>query len=48
MITEGEYQDSIKLAAFDRLDGLIWQGVKSLCIDKKTGRATNRSPATLG
>ena len=35
MITEGEYQDYIKLAAFDRLDGLIWHGVKSLCIDKK-------------
>ena len=35
MIIEGKYQDPIKLAAFDSLDGLIWQGVKSLCIDKQ-------------
>jgi hypothetical protein len=34
MIIEGEYQEPIKLTAFDSLDGLIWQGSKSLCIDK--------------
>lgn len=34
MIIEGEYQDSIKLTAFDDIDGLIWQGAESLCIDK--------------
>lgn len=33
MIIEGEYQDDIKLSAFDELDGLLWQGNKSLCID---------------
>lgn len=35
MIIEGKYQDHIKLTAFDSLDGLIWHGVKSLCIDKQ-------------
>lgn len=35
MIIEGEYQDPIKLSAFDDVDGLIWQGTKSLCIDKQ-------------
>lgn len=35
MIIEGEYQDPIKLSAFDDIDGLIWQGTKSLCIDKQ-------------
>lgn len=35
MIIEGEYQDPIKLTAFDDIDGLIWQGTKSLCIDKQ-------------
>lgn len=34
MIIEGVYQDDIKLSAFDELDGLMWQGNKSLCIDK--------------
>ena len=34
MIIEGEYQESIKLTAFDDIDGLIWQGAESLCIDK--------------
>jgi hypothetical protein len=35
MIIEGEYQEPIKLTAFDSLDGLIWQGSKSLCIDQQ-------------
>ena len=35
MIIEGEYQDDIELSAFDELDGLLWQGNKSLCIDKQ-------------
>ena len=35
MIIKGEYQDPIKLSAFDDIDGLIWQGTKSLCIDKQ-------------
>ncbi len=35
MIIEGLYQDALKLTAFDSLDGLIWQGNKSLCIDKQ-------------
>lgn len=35
MIIEGEYQEPIELTAFDILDGLIWQGNKSLCIDKQ-------------
>lgn len=34
MIIEGVYQEDIKLNAFDELDGLLWQGNKSLCIDK--------------
>lgn len=34
MIIEGMYQEDIKLSAFDELDGLLWQGNKSLCIDK--------------
>ena len=34
MIIEGVYQEDIKLSAFDELDGLLWQGNKSLCIDK--------------
>ena len=34
MIIEGVYQEDIKLSALDELDGLIWQGNKSLCIDK--------------
>ena len=35
MIIEGEYQDPIKLTAFDDIDGLIRQGAESLCIDKQ-------------
>ena len=35
MIIEGEYQDPIKLTAFDDVYGLIWQGAESLCIDKQ-------------
>lgn len=35
MIIEGEYQDPIKLTAFDDIDGLIRQGTESLCIDKQ-------------
>lgn len=35
MIIEGMYQDAIKLTAFDNLDGLIWQGTTSVCIDKQ-------------
>lgn len=35
MIIEGVYQEDIKLSAFDELDGLLWQGNKSLCIDKQ-------------
>ena len=35
MIIEGEYQDDLRLNAFDELDGLLWQGNKSICIDKK-------------
>lgn len=35
MIIEGEYKDDLKLSAFDGLDGLVWQGNKSICIDKK-------------
>ena len=34
MIIEGVYQEDIKLSAFDEIDGLLWQGNKSLCIDK--------------
>ena len=34
MIIEGVYQEDIKLSSFDELDGLLWQGNKSLCIDK--------------
>lgn len=34
MIIEGMYHEDIKLSAFDELDGLLWQGNKSLCIDK--------------
>lgn len=34
MIIKGEYHDTIELTSFDSIDGLIWQDIKSICIDK--------------